>query len=131
MNKSILHSAITAAMAISIAACSSGSDVAGIGGSGITPTGITSSGTITGFGSIIVNGVKFETSTSTFSIDDSPSGSQDDLAVGMRVTVNGTVNSDGVNGTATSVILMINSRVRLAALLRILIKRSRHSVYLA
>ena len=105
MSKSILHSAITAAMAISIAACSSGSDVAGIGGSGITPTGgVISSGTITGFGSIIVNGVKFETSTSTFSIDDSPSGSQDDLAVGMRVTVNGTVNSDGVNGTATSVI---------------------------
>ncbi len=40
MNKSILHSAITAAMAISIAACSSGSDVAGIGGSGVTPSAV-------------------------------------------------------------------------------------------
>jgi len=100
MNKSIINSAISAAIAISITACSSGgSDVAGIGGSGIT-----SSGTITGFGSIFVNGVEFETSSSTFSIDDNPNpGSESDLAIGMRVIVNGTVNSDGVSGTATSV----------------------------
>lgn len=98
MNKSILHSAITAAMVISITACSSGgSDVAGIGGSGIT-----SSGTITGFGSIFVNGVEFETNSSTFSVDDNP-GTESDLATGMRVTVKGSVNSDGVTGTATSV----------------------------
>ena len=104
MNKSILHSAIAAAMSISIAACSSGgSDVAGIGGSGITPTGgVISSGTITGFGSIFVNGVEFETSSSNFSIDDNP-GTESDLAIGMRVIVDGTVNADGVSGTATSV----------------------------
>ncbi len=69
MKKSILYSAITAATAISIAACSSGTDVAGIGGSGVT-----SSGTITGFGSIFVNGVEFETSSSTFNVDDNPNG---------------------------------------------------------
>ena len=97
MKHSILHSAIAAAMAIGLAACSSGSDVAGIGGSGIT-----SSGTITGFGSVYVNGVKFETSSSTFTIDDNP-GIEDLLAVGMRVTVKGTLNADGVSGTATSV----------------------------
>jgi len=97
MNKSILHGAITAAMTISIAACSSGGgDVAGIGGSGIT-----SSGTITGFGSIFVNGVEFETPQNV-SIDDNPS-TDDLLALGMRVTVNGTINADGVTGTATSV----------------------------
>ena len=98
MNKSILHSAITAALAISITACSSGggSDVAGIGGSGIT-----SSGTITGFGSVYVNGVKYDTSGSTITIDDNP-GIESDLAVGMRVTVNGTLTDDS-NGTATSI----------------------------
>jgi hypothetical protein len=84
-------------MAISIAACSSGgSDVAGIGGSGIT-----SSGTITGFGSVYVNGVKFDTSSSTITIDDNP-GMESDLATGMRVTVSGTLFDDS-NGTATSI----------------------------
>jgi len=97
MKKSILNSAITAAAAISIAACSSGEDVAGIGGSGVT-----SSGTITGFGSIFVNGTEFDTSSSTFSIDDS-SGTESDLAIGMRVTVEGTVTPDRLTGTATSV----------------------------
>ncbi len=48
MKYSILYSSIIAATVIGLAACSSGgSDVAGIGGSGITSTG-----TITGFGSI-------------------------------------------------------------------------------
>jgi hypothetical protein len=103
MKKSILNIAVTTATAISIAACSSGgSDVAGIGGSGVAPVGYTSSGTITGFGSIFVNGVEFETSSSTFSVDDSP-GIESDLAIGMRVTVNGSVNDDGVTGVATSV----------------------------
>ena len=52
----------------------------------------------------IVNGVEFETSSSTFSVDDNPSGSETELSVGMRVTVNGTLNADGVTGTATSVV---------------------------
>jgi hypothetical protein len=102
MNKSILNSAIAAAMAIGLAACSSGSsDVAGIGGSGVTPSAVKSSGTITGFGSVYVNGVKYDTSSSTISIDDNP-GVESDLAVGMRVTVNGTLIDDS-NGTATSI----------------------------
>ena len=86
-----------AAIAISITACSSGgSDVAGIGGSGIT-----SSGTITGFGSVYVNGVKYDTSSATISIDDNP-GIESDLSVGMRVTVSGSLIDDS-NGTATSI----------------------------
>ena len=99
MKKSLLYSAVATATVIGITACSSGSgsDVAGIGGSGVT-----SSGTITGFGSIFVNGVEFDTSSSSFSVDDNP-GSESDLAVGMRVTVDGSVNADGVSGTATSV----------------------------
>jgi len=98
MNQPFLNTARMAAIAIGITACSGDSDIAGIGGSGIT-----SSGTLTGFGSIFVNGVKFETGAATFSVDDNPDLTESDLAIGMRVTVNGTVNPDGVTGTATSV----------------------------
>ncbi len=75
-----------------------GTDIAGIGGSGFV-----SSGTITGFGSIFVNGVKFETIRSSFDIEGTQ-GTQDDLAIGMVVKVNGTINPDGVTGTATEII---------------------------
>jgi hypothetical protein len=86
------------AVAALIAACSGGGDTAGIGGSGFI-----SSGTVTGFGSVFVNGVEFETSGTVFDIDDSGTGSQSDLAIGMVVTVNGTVNTDGVTGNATRI----------------------------
>jgi len=87
-------------LATVLVACGGGgsTDIAGIGGSGIV-----SSGTITGFGSVFVNGVKFETSRSTFDIEGNL-GTQDDLAIGMVVKVNGTINPDGVTGTATSII---------------------------
>ena len=98
MIRSILYSALATVTAILIAACASGNDVAGIGGSGVTSTG-----PITGFGSIFVNGVEFETSSSTFDVDDNPDSTEDNLAIGMRVTVNGTLNADGVTGIATSV----------------------------
>jgi len=100
MNTLLTKSALSAAIAFTLAACG-GSDsggIAGIGGSGYT-----SSGSVTGFGSVFVNGVEFETGSATFDIDDSGSGSQDDLAIGMVVKVNGSINDDGVSGTATSI----------------------------
>ncbi|MFQ5598083.1 MAG: DUF5666 domain-containing protein [Nitrospiria bacterium] len=81
-------------------ACGSG----GVGGTGITAgggiggTGI-SEGTVTGFGSVIVNGVAFNTDGAEFTIDDAP-GTQSGLAVGMVVRV--LVGEDGV--TATQVV---------------------------
>jgi len=60
-------------------------------------------GVITGFGSIFVNGVRFDTSAATFTIDDSP-GTESDLDVGKVVTVIGTIDDDGENGTADDVI---------------------------
>ena len=101
MNTFLTKSALSAAIALTLAACGGGAGgggVAGIGGSGFT-----SSGSVTGFGSVFVNGVEFETSSTLFDIDDSGGGSQADLAVGMIVTVNGTVNADGITGTATSI----------------------------
>ena len=64
---------------------------------------IISSGTITGFGSVYVNGVKFETNNSSFDIEGAQ-GSQEQLAIGMVVQVNGVINPDGITGTATSIV---------------------------
>jgi len=75
----------------------------GGGGGGSGPSGITAAGTITGFGSIFVNGIEFETGTSSISVDDNP-GIESDLQLGMVVTVTGTVNPDGRTGTATTVV---------------------------
>ena len=78
-----------------------------LAGGGIGGTGITS-GTVTGFGSIFVNGVEFDTAGASRDIDDvlSVGNGTDDatvLGLGMVVSVTGTVNADGVSGTATAV----------------------------
>ncbi|NOY67453.1 MAG: hypothetical protein GXP13_08620 [Gammaproteobacteria bacterium] len=73
------------------------------GGGGSSPTsGSTFSGTISSFGSVFINGIEFETGNSSISIDDI-NGNEDDLKVGMQVTVEGSVNSNGSTGTATKI----------------------------
>ena len=75
-------------------ACSSGSEqVAGIdrGGAPIAAT-VGSSGTITGFGSIFVNGVEYDTASANIRIDGA-AGTEADLRVGQVVTVTGTLDS--------------------------------------
>ena len=69
--------------------------------SGIGRTGV-SLGTISNFGSVVVNGVHYETSTAVFTIDDAP-GSQSDLSVGQVVFISGTSDDDFVTGSADSV----------------------------
>ena len=76
---------------------------AGIGGTGIT------SGEITGFGSIFVNGVEFNTDNSQFEVDGTVFGSQSEaiqagLAVGMVARIEGITDASGVTGTATLVV---------------------------
>lgn len=72
-----------------------------VAGGGVTGTGI-SYGTVTGFGSVFVNGVKYNTDTTTVTLDDNP-GTEADLRVGMVVKVDGIVNDDGVSGAATAI----------------------------
>ncbi|MCW8935703.1 MAG: DUF5666 domain-containing protein [Gammaproteobacteria bacterium] len=84
--------------ALIVTACDGGGGgLAGIGGSGYI-----SSGTVTSFGSVFVNGVEFETDSSTFEIEDA-SGSQQDLRIGMVVQVAGSINADGITGNATHI----------------------------
>ncbi len=68
-------------------ACSNGSGT-GIGGTGYSGEPITTTGVITGFGSIIVNGIEFETTRARISVDDAPAD-EADLKLGMVVTVSG------------------------------------------
>ena len=100
MNRiSFKHLFITACLPLMLVACSSGDNqVAGIGG-----TGITSSGTVTGFGSIFVNGVEFETTGATITLDDNTSATESELALGMIVTVTGEIDDSGNTGQADSV----------------------------
>jgi len=73
----------------------------GIGGSGISNG--TSIGMITGFGSIWVNGVRYDVSNARFSRDGLSNVTQSDYRLGEIVTIRGSVNADGVSGIADSV----------------------------
>ena len=86
---------------------------AGCGGSGgsdapATPntpsaTDQTTVGQISGFGSIYVNGIEFDTAGAAYEVDDTVASDDDALAVGMVVKVEGSVNADGITGTALKV----------------------------
>ncbi len=73
------------------------------GGGGIGGTGVTSSGSINGFGSIFVNGVEFDTDSAEILINGKPA-SEEELRLGMVVLVSGTVDDNGTTGTASQVI---------------------------
>lgn len=88
---------------LALAACSGGGGgPVSVTGGGETGSAGTTTGTVTGFGSIYVNGVEFDTSDTSFDIDDAP-GQESDLEVGHVVTIEGTVNPDGRTGVAEHV----------------------------
>jgi len=97
---------LTVCGALAVAACGGGGgeQVAGIDRGGIPApsAGVVSQGAITGFGSVILNGVTFDTSNATFTIDGT-AGSQSDLAVGQVIVVQGELGDDTTTGTADSV----------------------------
>lgn len=59
-------------------------------------------GVITGFGSIFVNGVEFETDSASVTLDDN-SGLQSDLKLGMVVEITGVIDDSGATGNATQI----------------------------
>jgi Domain of unknown function (DUF5666) len=76
-----------------LSGCGSGGGGAATGTGGAASGSSAASGTITGFGSVIVNGKRFDTSGSSFVVD-GQAGSQSDLKLGMTVTVTGSFNGD-------------------------------------
>lgn len=89
--------AVASALAL-LAGCGGG------GGSSSTASSTTTSiGKIDGFGSVYVNGVKYDTSSASYSVDDESASSDDALGVGMKVKVVGRINDDGRTGSADSI----------------------------
>ena len=79
------------ALALGLAACGGGGGDAASGGAPVLPsagtTGAFSQGTITGFGSIVVNGVRFDESSATVTDDAGNRSTASALRLGMRVEV--------------------------------------------
>ncbi|MGI9304967.1 MAG: DUF5666 domain-containing protein [Gammaproteobacteria bacterium] len=86
-------------LVVVLAAC--GGSTSG-NGSAQTGSGRVTTGVISGFGSVFVNGVRFETGRSQFTIEGS-SGAEEDLDVGMVVTVEGPVNEEEQSGEALEI----------------------------
>ncbi|KNZ34566.1 MAG: hypothetical protein AD742_00630 [Methylibium sp. NZG] len=78
-----------------LVACGGGSDASG------GTAEATYQGTVSGFGSVIVNGVRFDDSTAQITVDDAVV-SAGTLKLGMRADVTGTVSADDSTGSASS-----------------------------
>ena len=85
-----------------LSSCGGGGLVAGIEGTGTATVAAASSGPISRFGSIFVNGVEFDTTHASISID-GQSAAASQLSVGDVVEVQGSVATGGTTGTATTV----------------------------
>ena len=104
-----LHALAAFGTTLALAACGGGG-----GGSNpalappVQPTALSTvySGPISGFGSVIVNGVRFETVGANLSDDDGNPVRLQDLALGMSVNVDGTVNDSTGRGSARSLSLV-------------------------
>ena len=99
--KRLIPLALTGSMAI-LTACGGGGGGTDVAEGGMGGTGI-SQGPVTGFGSVYVNGVKYETDNAVFERDGVETFVQGDFALGEYVTVEGSVNTDGATGVATKV----------------------------
>jgi hypothetical protein len=97
-----LHKVLALALTLLVpllVSCGEGGGFAATGGIG--GTGI-SSGSVTAFGSIFVNGVEWSTSSATVEID-GVVGDDSDLRLGMVVRVEGSRSSNGLTGTASQI----------------------------
>jgi hypothetical protein len=94
--KSLVLSACVSLVAI-IAACGGGSNSAGVGLGGTGAFNITaySEGTITGFGSVIVNGSRYDDTLATVRDEDGPRN-RSDLKLGMVVAVEGKIGNSNL-----------------------------------
>jgi Domain of unknown function (DUF5666) len=76
---------------LQLTSCGSGDDTAGIDASG---SPVASQGTIDGFGSVIVNGIRFDSSKALILVN-GQAATEDDLRTGYQVTVTGTLDENG------------------------------------
>jgi hypothetical protein len=103
--KKVLATAVMLASAGWLASCGGGGSDSTAGTDTTTDSTGTSStinGRITGFGSVIVNGVHFDVDAAQITNDGVPI-TESDLKVGMVIRLSGKVDADGVNGVATEI----------------------------
>ncbi|MCU0586345.1 MAG: DUF5666 domain-containing protein [Desulfobacterales bacterium] len=102
-----IRTALILLLAAALSGCGAGGDSmagGGIGGSGITVSSV-SVGTVSGFGSIMVNDVAYDTSSAEVVVDGVPVGRGDSavrghLSVGMVVRIEGSRGEDGTGQAA-------------------------------
>ena len=80
---------ITAAFIIT--SCGGGSGGGSTAGGGVSGTG-SATGVITAFGSVFVNGIEYQITSATISVNDNNKATESDLKVGMKVTVEAVKN---------------------------------------
>ena len=78
-----------------IASCGGAPGTGGVGGTGIGP--------VAGFGTVIVNGVRYAADNATIVIGGVENRPESELKVGMRVRVDGPFSATGNTGTATRI----------------------------
>ena len=87
---------------LALGGCGGGADSGGTGAPASS-----ASGTITGFGSVIVNAVHFDDSSASITDADGTMHSRDDLKLGMTTAIKGSavaVDSNGASSTAASIV---------------------------
>jgi hypothetical protein len=106
---SLRHVAVVGLAAILIA-CGGGGDGGATsntntstGSPSTTSPSVVSSGPITGFGSVILNGVRFDDSSARITLDDSDSATVASMKLGMIVELEGSKDVSGLTGTATGI----------------------------
>jgi Domain of unknown function (DUF5666) len=107
--RSMVACMLLALAVIAGVACGGGGSVAsvGSGGTGTVSASTYNVGTVTGFGSVFVNGVRFEDSSASVR-DEDGARSRSDLKLGMVVKVLGSVDA---NGTSTASSFMFDSEL--------------------
>ena len=98
MKKSALNLVLLSA---ALAACggSGSGEQSASSSSSPSATSVTTQGVITGFGSVIVNGVHYDVEGASITMDDD-SVVESELEVGQMVRIQGSVNADGMSGKA-------------------------------
>jgi uncharacterized protein DUF5666 len=109
----LIRRVVVVVIAACLAACSGGSNVAD-GGGGIIGTGkqVVASGEVTGFGSVIVNGIEFTRSTEpdvsatpvVLAFDNVSSAAEGVLRTGMMVAVSGSYDTASKKGSYTQIV---------------------------
>ena len=97
------RAALSAALAAAVLVACGGGGGDGAAATPASATSIYAAGPITGFGSVIVNGVRFDDSAAAISDDDGRTLAESELHLGMQVECEGGPGSDHAHGVAHAI----------------------------